>query len=189
MLLASKVRVFDTALRAQIDDEDVQARLRRQLSSSIFVQFLAGPREVREGPIGFLLRLIAWISLVIGPVALLVFMQLQFLPYHHEWITRWQRFAVVVDLALLWLLWPAVVGGEAIWPAWRRLGWRSVVMLTCLGLVSLLLVFAVATFPGEWLEPRQGVVLVLDLALLWLLWPAVVGGEAIRPFLMSAFKG
>src|SRR6266446_3067424 len=47
-------------------------------------------------------------SWVIGPVALLVFFQLQFLPYHEPWITWWQRIAIVVDLALLWTLWPAV---------------------------------------------------------------------------------
>ena len=113
VLLASKAGILDTQLRAQIDDAEVRARLRRQLPINIFVQFLAGPREVREGPMGFLLRLIAWISLVVGPVALLAFFQLQFLPYHDVWITMWQRIAIVIDLVLLWLLWPTVLYGEA----------------------------------------------------------------------------
>jgi hypothetical protein len=73
VLLASKVGVFHTELQAQVADEDVRARLRRQLPSNIFVQFLAGPREVREGVMGFMLRSIAQISLVVGPVLLLVF--------------------------------------------------------------------------------------------------------------------
>src|SRR6266446_4372199 len=108
VMLAGKVGVFDVQLRAQIDDPEVRTQLRRQLPSNIFVQFLAGPREVSDGIMGFLLWLIALISLVIGPVALLVFFQLQFLPYHEPWITWWQRIAIVVDLALLWTLWPAV---------------------------------------------------------------------------------
>jgi len=80
VMLAGKVGVFDVQLRAQIEDPEVRTRLRRQMPSNIFVQFLAGPPEVRDGIMGFLLWLIALISLVIGPVALLVFFQLQFLP-------------------------------------------------------------------------------------------------------------
>src|SRR4051812_31042950 len=95
VMLAGKVGVFHAELQEQIPDEDTRARLRRQLPSNIFVQFLAGPREVRAGAMGFILRLIAQISLVAGPIALLVFFQLQFLPYHHEAISWWQRLAVV----------------------------------------------------------------------------------------------
>ena len=73
------------------------------MPSNIFVQSLAGPRDVRQGLIGFLLRLVIQISLVAGPIALLVLFQLQFLPYHSEWITNWQRIAVLIDLALLWI--------------------------------------------------------------------------------------
>src|SRR5947208_999672 len=68
VLLAGKVGDFDTELKAQISYEDVRTRLRRQLPSNIFVQFLAGPRGIREGCLGWLLKAIAWISLVIGPV-------------------------------------------------------------------------------------------------------------------------
>ena len=152
VLLADKVGVFHAELRAQIPDEEARSRLRRQLPSNIFVQFLAGPREVRTRVTGFLLRLIAQISLVIAPLALLVLFQLQFLPYHNEAIAWWQRCAVVVDLALLWTLWPSVARGET-----TRLGWRDLRRgkVAAWGLASLLpvfLVFAIATFPGEWLH-------------------------------------
>jgi uncharacterized protein YjbI with pentapeptide repeats len=155
VLLSSKAGVFDAQLREQVDDTEVRTRLRRQLPINIFVQFLAGPREVRQGSMGFLLRLIAWISLVVGPVTLLVFFQLQFLPYHSEWITMWQRIAVVIDLVLLWMLWPTVLHGEAV-RRWRSVGWGAGVMLVCISLVSFVLVFAIATFPGEWLEAKLG---------------------------------
>ena len=154
LLLSSKVGMFDKELRAQIPYAEAIAGLRRLLPINIFVQFLAGPREVRQGAIGFLLRLIAWISLMVGPVALLVFFELQFLPYHDVWITMWQRIAVVIDLLLLWLLWPTILHGEAAGLGWRRIGWGTGSVLVCISLVSVLLVFAIATFPGEWLEAR-----------------------------------
>ena len=44
-LLAGRVGEFHKQLEAQIRDDETRARLRRQLPSNIFVQFLAGPRE------------------------------------------------------------------------------------------------------------------------------------------------
>jgi hypothetical protein len=58
VLLAGEAGDFDAELKAQIIDEEVRRRLRRQLPSNIFVQFLAGPPEVRKGVLGFLLRII-----------------------------------------------------------------------------------------------------------------------------------
>jgi hypothetical protein len=154
--------VFDAQLRAQIEDPEVRTRLRRQLPSNIFVQFLAGPPEVRDGIMGLLLWLIALISLVIGPVALLIFFQLQFLPYHDAWITWWQRIAVVVDLVLLWTLWPRIglpkkvltkkgkKRRHSLVEATRRIG--TIVAMLLLSITSAPLVFTIATFPGEWLE-------------------------------------
>jgi hypothetical protein len=66
VLLAGKVGDFDAEPRLQITDEDVRKRLRRLLPSNIFVQILAGPREVRSGVLGFLLRLIAQVSRSVG---------------------------------------------------------------------------------------------------------------------------
>src|SRR6266849_2197986 len=154
VMLADKVGVFHGELQAQIVDEDVRARLRRQLPSNIFVQFLAGPREVRRGIMGFILRLIAQVSLVAGPIALLVFFQLQFLPYHQAAVTWWQRIAIVADLALLWMLWPSVARGETIELAWRGMRRGKVVAMARASFVPILLVFMIATFPGEWLDEK-----------------------------------
>jgi uncharacterized protein YjbI with pentapeptide repeats len=151
-LLADKVGAFDAALREQIADDDTRASLRRQLPSNIFVQFLAGPCEVRGGTIGSMLKGIAWISLVIGPVLLLVFFQLQFLPYHNEAISWWQRFTVVGDLIILWLLWPSVARGTTISLGWRDLRGGKAIACLAASVLPVLLVFTIATFPGEWLE-------------------------------------
>ncbi len=154
VLLAGKVGAFHAELQQQIPDEDARARLRRQLPSNIFVQFLAGPREIRTGAMGFMLRLIAQISLVAGPIALLVFFQLQFLPYHHEAISWWQRLTVVADLTLLWVLWPSVARGTATFLGWRDFLSGKVVACLTASLLPVLLVFTIATFPGEWLDER-----------------------------------
>ena len=69
VLLADKIGAFHLELQTQIPGDGARARLRRQLPSNIFVQSLAGPREVRTGVIGFLLRRIIEVSLVAGPIA------------------------------------------------------------------------------------------------------------------------
>jgi uncharacterized protein YjbI with pentapeptide repeats len=151
-MLADKVGAFHAELSAQIADDGIRTRLRRQLPSNIFVQFLAGPRELREGFTGLMLRLIAQISLVVGPLALLVLFQIQFLPYHHEAITWWHRLAIVADLVLLWILWPSVSRGETTSIRWGDFRDAKVAATGIASCIPVLFVFMVATFPGEWLH-------------------------------------
>jgi uncharacterized protein YjbI with pentapeptide repeats len=155
VLLADKVGAFHAELQAQIADDDVRARLRRQLPSNIFVQFLAGPREVRTGLMGTMLRLIALISLVLGPLALLLFFVVQFLPYHDETITWWHRIAVVIDLALLWALWPTIAAGNATSISVADFPRPGVIAAAIGSCLALLFVFTIATFPGEWLHRNR----------------------------------
>jgi uncharacterized protein YjbI with pentapeptide repeats len=137
-----------------------------------------------------LLWLIALISLVIGPQLLLLFFLLQFLPHHSESIAWMQRIVVLLDLGLLWALWPTLGRADefvAPW-SWRYLRWVVVplrrarwwvhfrlqwvfgrpVRLPRLGVgrfasvlanaFVLVLVFLVASFPGEhldgWIRPN-----------------------------------
>jgi uncharacterized protein YjbI with pentapeptide repeats len=151
-MLAGKVGHFHRELQCQVRDEVARDRLRRQLPSNVFVQLLAGPRGVRTGSIGFMLRSIAWISLIIGPVLLLVFFQLQFLPYHDAAISWWQRIAVLLDLIVLWSLWPSIARGRMTSLHWRDFRRAKIASLGVFSFVPALLVFTVATFPGEWLN-------------------------------------
>jgi uncharacterized protein YjbI with pentapeptide repeats len=157
VLLGAKAGVFHDELFKQLPDApDARERLRRQLPSNIFVQFLAGPRDIREGGLGLILKVIAWSSLVVGPVLLLLLIQVQFLPYHREWVTWVQRLAVFADVILLWALWPAVLDGRSK-IAWPQV-WRHKVF-TVLSLVPIWLAFITATFPGdlidEWIGPWE----------------------------------
>src|SRR5207302_678667 len=95
----------------------------------------------------------------IGPVLLLLLIQVQFLPYHLAWVTWVQRLAVLVDVILVWLLWPAMLDGRSklMWCLVRRnSGWRAGLASTgryMAGLTACLvpigLAFTAATFPGE----------------------------------------
>jgi hypothetical protein len=79
--LTDKIGAFNAELEDQIGRDNAKAQLRRQLPSNIFVQYLAGPREIQTRTVRFLLWLNIGISLVAGSIALLVLSQLQFLPY------------------------------------------------------------------------------------------------------------
>lgn len=53
------------------------------------------------------------VSLILLPLGLLLFVQVRFLPYHSEWVTWWHRILVVLDLGLVWLLWPQILKAPA----------------------------------------------------------------------------
>jgi uncharacterized protein YjbI with pentapeptide repeats len=164
VLLADKAKRFHLQLREQIKDQghepesednkkaaEIRAGLRRQLPSNIFVQFLAGPDDVRESWFGVLLKVTAWATLVIGPVLLLLLSQIQFLPYHFGPITWTHRLALLADLLLVWWLWRKILSGQGDVRRWRR--WAAA---SALGIASsfaaLIFSWTVATFPGEWQE-------------------------------------
>jgi uncharacterized protein YjbI with pentapeptide repeats len=155
VLLAVKVRAFHVQLMVQVKNATVRTQLRRQLPVDIFAQALAGPSEVRKGTIGAMLMAIAWISLAIGPVLLLLLFELQFLAFHSAAATWWHRIAVVIDLLLLWRLWPSVLRGRVAPPSWLQIQ-RAPLPLVA-SLLSVLLVFTIGTYPGEALNnlPRM----------------------------------
>ena len=156
VMLAAKVGTYDAEHREKVSGHLADATrlgLRRQLPSNIFVQFLAGPSDIREGGLGSLLKAVAWISLVIGPVLLLLLIQIQFLPYHLESVTWIQRFALLADLVLMSLLWPAILGSRSA-IRWPRLWRHPITTLACL--VPLVFAFTTATFPGEWMDEHVG---------------------------------
>ncbi len=89
--------------------------LRRQLPSNIFIQFRRRPfRRARERLRLASCRAIAWITLAVAPVLLLLLMQIQFLPYHSAAVTWTQRFALGLDLALTLWLWRRILSGREI---------------------------------------------------------------------------
>jgi uncharacterized protein YjbI with pentapeptide repeats len=150
VLLANKVGAFQRELteitRNTIANEE---DLRRQLPNNIFIQFIAGPLEVRTGVIGFMLRLVARLTVVVAPILLLIFFELQFLAFHEWKITLWHRIALIIDLLLLWMLWPSVENGTTTWFRVRSLRRPTVVAAAVASVFSILVVLVLATYPGE----------------------------------------
>ena len=172
VMLTDKARRYHAALYEKMrdkkgpsDDERIKKRnekrkeqrdkLRLQLPSNIFIQFLAGPSGLREGSFGWLLRAIAWITLVIAPVLLMLMMQIQFLSYHSSFVAWTQRVALAADLVLIWWLWRRILSGREAGGGHRRLtAWFWPLLGLTLSLGALLFSAAIVTFPGEWQEER-----------------------------------
>jgi uncharacterized protein YjbI with pentapeptide repeats len=152
VMLGEKSKWFNRVLHAQIPDATSEAvknraireSLERQLASNIFVQLLAGPPELRRGPFGWLLQLIATVTLVVAPVLLLTLIQIRFLPYHSIVITWTQRLALVADLLLIWWLWRRLLSGREI-ETQRQIGLWGSIATAC----TVVFAWVIATFPGE----------------------------------------
>jgi uncharacterized protein YjbI with pentapeptide repeats len=162
VMLGKKATLFNAALYAQYPrdaptqaeserNHEIRESIRRQLPSNIFVQVLAGARDVRHSGFGVLLRIIAWVTLVFAPIALLFELQVQFLPFHHLGLTWEHRVVLLLDMALIWWLWRKIFdrGGDAP-PAAR---WRPTGVTIVAGALSAMTVWlscSLATIPGEW---------------------------------------
>jgi hypothetical protein len=147
VLLARTAKSFEDALgRAFPEDGDARETFRMRIENTLFVQLLVGGRLERKGINAKFLSLMALITLAVAPVALLLYLQIKFLPYHSEWITWWHRF-LFVDIVLVWTLWPDYRsgGGVRLWP--KKSWW----LLLAGGSSAAALVYAamVATFPDE----------------------------------------
>lgn len=96
-ILAGKVARFLEALDAEAGmNEAARDRALKRLDSFSVAQFLAAARFGRP-PLA--LSLMVVVTLVVAPVALLLFFQLRFLPFHDAVITWWHRVLVLADLA------------------------------------------------------------------------------------------
>jgi hypothetical protein len=131
VLLARTARsVEDALVRAFPDDNEARENFRMRIENTLFVQLLVGGRLEREGLNAKLLSLMALISLALAPVALMLMFEIKFLPYHSERITWLHRGLLLLDLALVWTLWPGYRSGWSVrlwpkaawWLVWPALG-------------------------------------------------------------------
>ena len=160
VVLAGRVGQFHRGLRDQTANlssakraSEIRTALTRQLPSHVFVQFLGGPEEAHKGAFGELLAAILWITLVGAPIAVLLLLQIQFLPYHDLLITWTTRGVLILDLGLIWWLWRNILGSRA--NERKASLWRSLATMAAAATMSVLtILFAcgVATIPGEWQE-------------------------------------
>src|SRR4051812_32333626 len=82
VLLARTADAYNQALHHAIEDSEGRTFVRQRLANTLFAQLFAGSPREREGVLGWLLRLMAWITLAIAPVLVLILFEIKFLPYH-----------------------------------------------------------------------------------------------------------
>ncbi len=102
VLLARKAHEFDQAIRYLEMSNRRTHPLRLELHNFFLVQAIAGPQ--RSLVMSAFLNLISWLTIVILPVVLLLYMQVAFLPYHDVTTTWINRIFLTIDIAGLFLI-------------------------------------------------------------------------------------
>ncbi|HYD15235.1 MAG TPA: pentapeptide repeat-containing protein, partial [Hyphomicrobium sp.] len=98
-LLARETLEFDYSIRLLEATDKRTHPLRLELNNFFFVQAIAGP--CRSRVMSAFLHGMSWLTLVVLPVVLLIYIQVVFLPYHDVGITWTHRIALLVDIAML----------------------------------------------------------------------------------------
>jgi uncharacterized protein YjbI with pentapeptide repeats len=123
-LLAGTLHRLDEHIRTDLRLDSERRHLRAQTDKFLVTQLLVGRTE--QWLPRFFIRLAAWMTMVAAPVLLLLAFQVRFLPYHDVFTTWVQRGCLLVDLALVWLLWPVIahrsgrIGGVIAALFWER---------------------------------------------------------------------
>jgi len=148
LVLLSRTASFYTAAIGRVVDRNnmtsrADASLRQRLANTLFAQLFAGSASERDGWFGAILKAIAWATLAIAPILILLTMQLSFLPYHSYFSTWIHRTIVLLDLIAIVCLWP--LGPKTV---------RTRIVSTFIVAAILILVLTFSavflTFPGEW---------------------------------------
>ncbi len=142
--LADNVRHYFELVDSTGLDEASKEKLYLQLPNFMMVQLLRERRVLPWTLMGFSLHGVVILTVVIGPVLALLFLQLQFLPYHSLPVTMVQRAAIFVDMLLILYFWRRIVGD----PVSRTIRSYRAGMYAVMFCVVLFSAF-VATFPGE----------------------------------------
>jgi uncharacterized protein YjbI with pentapeptide repeats len=174
VLLGRTAAAYNAALaRVGLSPEE-NVSLRQRLANTLFAQIFAGSPREREGWLGWLLKAMAWITLAIAPILILLAFQFSFLAYHSHIATWTHRLLILFELAALFLIWPLALDAQKDfkWPqigtglkrtaalAWLLFGWKErqrdewpwhrqqvAPLATCL--LFIIVSFLIATFPGE----------------------------------------
>ncbi|MEM1307523.1 MAG: pentapeptide repeat-containing protein, partial [Pseudomonadota bacterium] len=154
VLLARKTLEFDLAVQQLETSVKRTHPLRLELHNFFFVQGIAGSN--RSLIMGAFLHGMSWLTLVIIPVLLLLFIQIKFLPYHSVGVTWVHRLALVADVAMMVLIGVFLIRPEA---SFFRAVLRSMtqyplgfVVTVSVFAIVLLFSFFIATVPGETLD-------------------------------------
>jgi uncharacterized protein YjbI with pentapeptide repeats len=106
LLLGRTAVAYNDTLDAAIKSPAQNALIRQRLSNTLFAQIFAGSPRERQGWLGSLIKAMAWITLAIAPVCVLLAFQFTFLPYHSHFATWTHRALILGELAIASFLFP-----------------------------------------------------------------------------------
>jgi len=153
-LLARETLEFDYAIRLLEATDKRTHPLRLELNNFFFVQAIAGP--YRSTVMNVFLHAMSWLTLVVLPVLLLIYIQVTFLPYHDVTVTWTHRVALLVDIAMLISIGIFLMRAEASFTqAFMRTTSSHPVSFVATIFVLLfvwVVSFFIATIPGEQLD-------------------------------------
>jgi uncharacterized protein YjbI with pentapeptide repeats len=146
LLLGRTAATYNDVLDRTVRTSSDNAAMRQRLANTLFAQIFAGSPRERRGLLGGLLRMIAWLTLAIAPVLVLLLFQFKFLPYHSPLITWTIRLVIVLDLIAVLVLWRAArrPDHELSW-RFTLQGWMAWLCAAALAVFS----WVALTFPGE----------------------------------------
>jgi uncharacterized protein YjbI with pentapeptide repeats len=142
LLLRRTAEAYNEAVEHSILISTDRARIRQRLANTLFAQVFAGSPHEREGPLGALLRFMARVTLAIGPVLVLLMFQGWFLRYQDGLVTLTHRVLIVIDLAMVLLLWGALLKPQGA-IRWRPDAWFG------FAIAAALFSWLILHFPGE----------------------------------------
>lgn len=153
-LLARETLEFDHAIRLLEATDKRTHPLRLELNNFFFVQAIAGPYRSRV--MSVFLHGMSWLTLVVLPVVLILYIQVVFLPYHDEGITWTHRVALLVDIAMLISIGIFLMRAEVsfVHAFMRTTSAHPISFLVTIFVLLFVTVlsFCVATIPGEALD-------------------------------------
>jgi uncharacterized protein YjbI with pentapeptide repeats len=112
LLLGRTAAAYNVAITHYGLTPEVSSSLRQRLANTLFAQIFAGSPREREGAIGWLLKAMAWITLAIAPILIVLAFQFRFLPYHSHFVTWTHRLLILVELAAFFLIWPLALDAQ-----------------------------------------------------------------------------
>jgi uncharacterized protein YjbI with pentapeptide repeats len=146
VMLGRTAAAYNEAVDQAVPSPKWNALIRQRLANTFFAQIFAGSPNEREGPLGALLKFIAWTTVAIAPLLLLLVFQFKFLPYHSHLVTWTHRALILIELIMLIFLWPLVL------EATKDIDSRRLVRVpVSYGAVAIYIFVSIllGTFPGE----------------------------------------
>ena len=101
----------------------------------------------------WILRIFVFISLVLLSPGILIYAEIHFLTYQSESIIWWHRAAILLDIILLWCLWPRIIAPDKSWKEWwRKSPWKRRTAFVSVATGYIVIVIVIADIPGSTME-------------------------------------